>query len=207
MSNSTSVIVVVPGYPAELLQELLNSRVLSHHKDHDILLPPEKTPRYDHFLAEKKFFRVRFFPSPGRRFFSTPHLGWLRAKLRSSENTLVLITKSPYHDPAIAIICLLVWLLSGTPVTLLRANQKAVNVPPEAVKDPHRQALTDKWLSLDLNLKNLWDDIYWHLHRRFYPKDPWNRWEILVLVMFAALIIRGNLANFFSSLLNKLRKT
>lgn len=205
MSYCKSVIVVVPGYPAELIQDLLNSRVLSHHKDHDVLLPPERTHRYDHLIEGRKFFRVRILPSPGRKFFSTPHLRWVRGKLKSSENAVVLITESPYHDFTVAIICLFVWLLSGRTITLLRKNQAADNALSDSVIDPNRQDLAKRWLSLDLNPQTLWDDIYWHLHRRFYPKDPWNRWEILVLVMFVGLVIRGYLSNFISSLINKLR--
>lgn len=205
MSYSKSVVVVVPGYPAELIEELLRSRVLSHHKDHVVLLPPGRTQRYDHFIEEKKFFRVKFFPSPGWRFFSSPHLRWLCGELRSSENAMVLINKSPYHDLTAAIITLLAWLWSGKPITLVRPYQAAVDSTSESITDPHGQLPTRSWLILDLNLKTLWDDIYWHLHRRFYPKDPWNIWEILVLAMFAGLVIRRNLSIFFSSLFHKLR--
>jgi hypothetical protein len=206
MSYSESVIVVVPGYPAELIQDLLNSRVLSHHKDHDVVLPPERTHRYDHLIEGRKFFRVRILPSPGRKFFSTPHLRWVREKLKSSENAVVLITKSPYYDFSIAVICLIVWLLSVKTITLLRTDRAAVNALPDSDINPNHPTLAERWLSLDLNLRTLWDDIYWHLHRRFYPKDPWNRWEILVLVMFVGLVIRGYLSNFFFSLINKLRR-
>lgn len=183
----------------------MRSRILSYHNDHVILLPPGRSHRYDHFISEKKYFRVTFLPSADRRFFSTPHLRRLRGELKSSDTAMVLMTKSPYRDPSAAIIILLVWLGAGKTTTLIRPWHVTDEPARGAIPDPHDQALARGWLILPLNLRTLWDDVYWHLHRRFYPKDPWNIWEILVLVMFAGLILRRKLSIWFSSIVQILR--
>ena len=209
MRSSRSAIVVVPGYPAELIQEFLGSHILSYHHDFDVLLPPGSTREYDHFIEGKKFFRVRFFPSPGRKFFSTIHLKWLRKKLRSYRKAMVLITKSPYQDFTIALIVILVFLLSGKKITMLRNIQTDVNVLSKSTTDINCQSITCKWLCLDLNFNIICNEIFLQLRRYLlYSGDlssPWDTWEIIYFFMFAGLIMRRTLSNFFSSLVDKSR--
>jgi hypothetical protein len=190
MNSSKSVIVVASGCPAELIQELLSGRILPSHRDVAVLLPPEEKKRYDHLLdSQRSFRRAQFFPSPGQRSFSMRHLNWLRANLRSSGNTYLLIPKSPFQDTIIALISLTVLMFSGKTITLLLAT-------PEAVIDLNGQGFSERWISQELNLKILareFSRICWFL-------NPWN---ILYFLMFGGLILRQSLLTFVQSLVKK----
>ena len=190
MNSSKSVIVVASGCPAELIQELLSGRILPSHKDVVVLLPPEEKKRYGHLLdAQRSFRRVQFFPSPGQRFFSMRHLNWLRANLRSSGNTYLLIPKSPFQDTIIAFFSLIVLMFSGETITLLFAT-------PEAVINLNGQGVSERWISQELNLKILASEF----SRIFWFLNPWN---ILYFLMLGGLILRQSLLTFVQSLTKK----
>ncbi len=155
MSSIKSVIVVAPGCPVGLIQELLGAGILPPHTEFDVLLPPENSQQYDLLINQETFSgRAQFFPSPARRFFSTRHLKWLQGNLRSSENPGVLIAKSPYQDLTSAKVSLVTMLLSGKTITLLRATPEAISANPESVidlKGQNGQDLTENWLIIELN--------------------------------------------------------
>jgi hypothetical protein len=183
INSSKSVIVAAPGCPAELIQELLNARILPSHKDLVVLLPPGNTQQYDKLVDKQSSLeRTQFFPSPDQRFFSTRNLNWLWANLRSSESNMLLVVESPFQDPITAFICLTVLMLSGKDITLLYAT-------PEAVIDLNGQGFSERWLSQKLNLKILAGEF----SRIFWFPNPWN---ILYFLMFGGLIMRQKLSKY-----------
>ena len=168
MGFAKSVIVVVPGCSAELVRELFHSSILPQDMAVEVLLPPEITRDYVGLIEGKEFKGVNFLRSSSSRFFSKKHLRWLSEKLRLVGKPQVLITKSPYRDPIIAIIALLILLLSGKTITLLRKNQENLNPVCDTVGD-QRPVLP--WFAVDVNFEVL-------------------LWEILYFAMFAGLLIR-----------------
>jgi hypothetical protein len=190
MSSSKSVLVVAPGCPAGLVQELLEARLLPAQAHVDVLLPPEKFEQYQYVSDEKTFsVQARFFPSPDRRFFSTSHLKWLQSRLQASENVKVLIFKSPFKDIITALVSLLVMLFSGRTITLFFAT-------PEAVIDLNGQGFSEKWISQELNPQILAQE----LHRVILFLTPW---DLVYFLMFGGLIAKQMLAKYFFSLLRK----
>ena len=195
---SRAVIVVAPGYPAELVQELLSARILPLYLDLAVLLPPERTGQYDLLMQGKNFYGVRFLPSPGRRFFSTTHLTWLRGEMKS-KYVMLLIPKSPFQDLAFALVSLSIILWSCKTITFFRATEVIVGSTLESVIDANSQSLNKRWLSKEINQKNLDEEIrrrMWKIRRRM--------WWVLYFLMFAGLIIRRYLS-VFSPLVHKLR--
>jgi|GEM_PF-3675668 hypothetical protein len=183
MGFAKSVIVVVPGCSAELVRELFHSSILPQDMAVEVLLPPEITRDYVGLIEGKEFKGVNFLRSSSSRFFSKKHLRWLSEKLRLVGKPQVLITKSPYRDPIIAIIALLILLLSGKTITLLRKNQENLNPVCDTVGD-QRPVLP--WFAVDVNFEVLLNEIF----GRITPILPWNKWEILYFAMFAGLLIR-----------------
>jgi SAM-dependent methyltransferase len=150
--------VVAPGCAARLIQELLEDRIRPASTNLEVLLPPGNTLKYYQFLDRNTW--PNFFPSPARSFFSTRHLKWLREKLGPYENIIVLIPKSPYRDPAIALATLLTLLTSGKGITLLYPAEEAVIPKPEQGVDLNAQGLTRKWMSFNLNREGLIKGIH-----------------------------------------------
>jgi hypothetical protein len=181
---------VAPKCPAELIQELLDTRFLPSHKDLAVLLPPGNTQQYDKLVDKQSSLeRTKFFPSPYQRFFSIQNLNWLWANLRSSESNMLLVVESPFQDPITALICLTVLMLSGKTITLLYAT-------PEAIIDLNGQGFSERWLSQKLNLKILageFSRIFWFL-------NPWN---ILYFLMFGGLIMRQVLSEYLTCITQK----
>lgn len=188
INSSKSILVVAPGCPEELVKELLSARVLPPHKDFVVLLPAGSNRQYNQLLDKQSSFgETRFFPSPGQSFFSARHLNWLWTNLRSSRDNMLLIVESPYQDPATALICLTVLILSGKTITLLFAT-------PEAVIDMTGQGFSERWLSQKLDSKILAGE----LSRLFWFLNPWN---ILYFLMFGGLIVRQLLQSSHRKLL------
>ena len=181
MNSAKSVLVVSPGCPAQLIQELLGARLLPSHADVAVLLPPGDSRPYDHLIENRGSGRkVHFVPSPGQSFFSPRHLKWLRDHLRPAPNTYLLITQSPYRHPPTALIALTVLALSGKTITLLFAT-------PEAVIDLSGQGFSERWIVQDLNVKILMGES----SRIFWLLNPWN---ILYFLMFGGLVLQQMLA-------------
>jgi hypothetical protein len=189
---SKAVLVVAPGCPPALLQELLGAGVLPRHQQIDVLLP-SKDPRAFGQLLENPdpAWRARFLPSPGRHFFSPRHLYWLWENLRPSGHNLLLVADSPYQDPVTAILVLLVLALSGKEIILLFAT-------PEAVIDLSGEGFSERWLSRELNIRVLVKE----LGRLFWFLQPLN---VLYFLMFGGLIVRKKLGEFLDSSKEKSR--
>jgi hypothetical protein len=184
INSSKSVIVVASGCPAELIQELLTGRILPQQTDLVVLLPPGEQKQYDSLINQQDSSGMaQFLSKSSKSFFSITYLSWLLGNLQSSEDSYVLITKSPYQDPVVALICLTVLMLSGKPITLLFAT-------PQAVIDLDGQGLSERWISQELNLKILVSEFY----RIFWFVNPWN---ILYFFMFGGLILRQFLAKYW----------
>lgn len=191
INSPKSVIVVASGCPAELIQELLNGRTLPQQTDFAVLLPPGEQKQYDNLINRNSLRKTQFLSKPSKGFFSINYLRWLWDNLRSAENTYVLITKSPYQDPIVALISLTVLMLSDKAITLLFAT-------PEAVIDLNGQGLSERWISQELNFKILVSEFY----RIFWFLNPWN---ILYFFMIGGLILRQSLAKIMGRCLTRNR--
>ncbi len=175
--SAAGLVVVAPGCAAELVRELFTARVLPAQMPFEVLLPPEKSWQYDELRNGTGFAgKAWFSPSPGRRFWGAGHIKWLRGRLKSASQVNLLICQSPFKDPVTALICLMVWYLSGRTITLLFAT-------PGAVINVDGQGFPDKWIVQDLNR----EIFFWSL-----PRITWfsNSWNILYFLMFAGLIAK-----------------
>ena len=182
MNSSKSVMVVAPGCPPELIEELLQARILPPLDQVIVLLPPGNPRQYDRMAGESSFSgRTQFLPSPAKKFFSLRHLKWVKKNLETSANAYVLITELPSQDPSTALVSLTVLMLSGKTVTLLFAT-------PEAVIDLHGQGFSERWLARPLNLKTLAGE----LSKTLWFLNPWN---VLYFLMFFGLILRQRLSD------------
>jgi SAM-dependent methyltransferase len=158
MSFSESIMVVAPGCPTGLIQELLDDSVLVASTI--LLLPPGTFPEDDGWVVQgAPSERVGFRHSPARRFFSTRHLEWLRGYLRSSEHVMVVIPQSPYEDLSSAGTSLLVMLLSGKTITVLRPMLEEPGDQPGSNVNPNVEGVPEKWKFLELNTPLLVQDI------------------------------------------------
>ena len=156
MNSSRTIIVVAPGCPSELIQELLSGRILPTYRDLIVLLPSGNTRQYNQLLDKQGFNgNIQFLPSPAQRFFSTRHLKWLKENLRSSENIMVLISNSPYRDLTSAMVSLLSMILSHKTIILLRKVHEPDPLHRGSVIDLSSQSFTDNWLFIEFNLKVL----------------------------------------------------
>lgn len=167
--------------------------MLSSQEEVVVLLPPGNSHLYDRLREEGDFSLICFLPSPGRRFFSTPHLKWLRGHLRSSDNNLVLISRSLDRDLTGALVVLAALLLSGKPITHLSKGPATEGDNQEAGGDS-TQGLRGKWTSKEFNQKILAQELL----RRMTLAPPghlWEAWEILYLLMFVSLVAKKFLAD------------
>lgn len=187
--SSKSVIIVPPGYPKELIQELMETDILPGENHFEILLPPGSPPQYDPLLDRKSTFsNVKFIPSPARSFFSIRHFKWLRDCLQSSEGAIVLIQESPYRDPTSAIISLLIMTLSDKTITLLRANSEILQAGPIIVQNDRDSA--KRWIFKQLNVRTSIEELQKNFIDTF--------WNTLYFLLFWGLIIRKYLSDSFS---------
>ena len=189
-NTTKAIIVVAPECPAVLVQELFQARILPEQVPFEVLLPPEKSREFEQFLDRETFpEKVQFMLSPARRFFSADHLKWLKSRLKSSQNTNLLICKSPFQDLGTALISLLILFLSAQTITLLFAT-------PEAAIDLNGQGFSDKWITQQLNSAILVQA----LPRAFSFLTPWH---LLYFLMFWGLIVRQRLVKHWSSSFRK----
>ena len=156
MSCSKSIVVVAPGCRTGLIQGLLNNCVLPAEI---VLLLPPISDYADAEVQETPSGRVWFRRSPAQRFFSTRHLKWLRGYLRSSEQVMVVIHRSPYEDPSSTVTSLLVMLLSGKTITVLRPMLKEPDAQPESYVNLKVKGVKEKWKFIELNSKLLVKDL------------------------------------------------
>jgi hypothetical protein len=206
MDSSKAALVVGPGYPAELIQELLRDGILPSFADLAVLLPPEGGGSYDQLFDQKNFSGVRFLPSPGRRFFSLPHLKWLRANLHSSQKHMVLISDSLDRDLTSAMVAFVALLLSGKSITHFRKAQATTHENKELVVDFTNQNLSGQWTSKEFNPKVLAREIITRVTIA-PPGHPWKLYEILYFLMFASLVIKQNVTKNLFSFLFKSEKS
>lgn len=177
INSPSSVLVVAPGCPAGLITKLLGARILRMNTGLKVLLPPENNQQFVP-LAETNDLdgKTEIVPSPARKFFSTRHLKWLKSNLRSAENPMVLIAKSPYQDLTGALVSLVAMLLSGKTITLLRATQEIISDNHKSgfnLTDQNDQSLTDNWLTIKLNpevLAKEFGKVAWY----YYPNHLKN---------------------------------
>lgn len=205
MNSSKAALVVAPGYPPELLQELLEARLLPSSTDLAVLLPPAKRGPYNKLMEKKHFSGVRFLPSPGRRFFSLPHLKWLRANLRASKNNMVVVANSLDRDLTSALVAFVALLLSGKSVAHFRHAQASATENEKPGLDSTTQSLSGRWISKEFNPKVLAREILVRVTVA-PPGQPWKRHEILYFLMFTGLIIKHKVLKNVFSLSHKLRK-
>lgn len=205
MNSSKAALVVAPGYPPEMIQELLGAGILPPSADLAVLLPPEKTGQYDQLIAKKNFYGVRFLRSPGRRFFSTPHLKWLQDNLRFSQHNMVLVSNSLDRDLTSAMAAFVALLLSGKSITQFRKAQATADENQEPGINLADQIESGPWTSKEFNSKMLAREI---LDRVTFapPGHPWNLYEILYFLMFTILVIKQRVSKNLFSLSYKLRK-
>ena len=163
MSCSKSIVVVAPGCRTGLIQGLLNDCVLPAEI---VLLLPPISDYADAEVQETPSGRVWFRRSPAQRFFSTRHLKWLRGYLRSSEQVMVVIHRSPYEDLSSAGTSLLVMLLSGKTITVLRPMLEDPGDQPGSHINLNVKGVPEKWKFLELNgqflVKNICSTFWSH---------------------------------------------
>lgn len=154
MSFSESIIVVGPGCPVRLVQELLNDLVVPGKTF--LFLSPDTLSDSDALIGRAlSSERVSLIPSSARSFFSTRHLKGIQEHLRSSEDILVLIPQSPYKHPGSAIASLLIMLLSGRTITILRHLEDISSNSPDTTSNLVIRNASEKWLLINLNLEIL----------------------------------------------------
>ncbi|MFZ2089337.1 MAG: methyltransferase domain-containing protein [Desulfobaccales bacterium] len=169
MNSSRSVVVVGPGCSAGLLRELLDSQILPVPKNVEVLLAPGLLPDRSNLTGGEIFFAA----SPGRRFLSTSHFKWLKCNLRSAHNILMLLPKSPYQDPAIALVSLLILWWSGKTVTLLRPAPATERETLRGEGRGEAQGSDGPWLFTELNqgfLSQELRDLAWASYPGFLKK-------------------------------------
>lgn len=189
--SSKSVIVVPPGYPQGLIQELMETDILPGEKNFcEILLPPGSSPHYD-LLSDRKssFSNVEFISSPARSFLSFRHFKWLRDRLQSSDGAIVLIQKSPYRDPTSAIISLFIMMLSDKTITFVRAEN--IQTDAELIIAQRDRDFADRWILRQLNLRISIKELQKSFIDTF--------WNTLYFLLFWGLIIRKYVSNCFYS--------
>jgi SAM-dependent methyltransferase len=167
MNSSKAIIIVAPGCPAGLIQELLEDALLSAHTALTVLLPPGNRAAYAN-LADRQTLSggARFVPSPARKFFSIRHFAWIRENLPSSQQIFMLVPQSPSRDLSLALASPLMMMLSGGTITLLRPlTAKDIAEQLELGLEPGDQDLTARWIKKKLNLDLLLREIgnlAWH---------------------------------------------
>ena len=151
MNSPASVLVVAPGCPPELVQELFNTNILPSPSKVIVLLPPGNPWQYSHLVdAPGLSPTAQVFSSSAQSFFSTRHLKWIRRHLRSVDQVMVLISTSPYGNPTIAAVSLLMMLLAGKTITLLRTIDEPMAASPEP-PDPKGADWHEGWFVITLN--------------------------------------------------------
>jgi hypothetical protein len=145
--------VVAPGCPAKLLQDLLGAGVLPGDTQVDVLLPSQDTRLYAGLLEGRNpAWSARILPSPGRHFFSPGHLYWLWENLWPSSSNLLLTSASPYGDLAAAVAVLSVLALSGKGIKVLfpeAATETRLTGPKAA----------GRWRTRELNARVLLQEL------------------------------------------------
>jgi SAM-dependent methyltransferase len=169
-----SIMVVAPGCPAELIQALLADNYLPAPANLEVLLPPGTPAPGDGQSAGEIPEKTRMVTTPGRSFFSTRHLQWLRGKLRPSENVFLLIPQSPYQDSSSALTTLLIYGMTGRAITILRPYDEAAEPRAKPAIDQKRRGSAGKWRVTELNRSVLIKELR-HLAWSLYP-DAVKNW-------------------------------
>jgi hypothetical protein len=192
MNLAEAIIVIAPGVPSKLIQELLGTGFLPGDTHFTVLLPPGKAGSYEELASFPEPARpASFLASPGGRFFSPRHLYWLWENLWTSPKNLLLVADSPYQNPATAVLVLSVLTLSGKEITLLFAT-------PETVIDLTGQGFPERWLTRELNIRVLVKELgrlFWFLKPSY----------VMYFLMFGGLVVRKMLAEYLASFSGKSR--
>jgi SAM-dependent methyltransferase len=141
--------VVAPGCPAQMLQDLLGAGVLAGDTRVDVLLPWGDVRPYAQLLDGPGFAgTARLLLSPSRHFFSPRHLYWLWENLWPCPSNLLLAAASPCQDPATALLGLSVLALAGKGIKILFLD-------PDALPDETRPGSAGGWRTWELNARVL----------------------------------------------------
>jgi len=143
--------VVAPGFPAGLIQELLADRYLPVPTNLEVLLPPGNSAPRNGLSAKEIPEGTLVVSAPGGSFFSSRHLQWLRGKLRPFKKVFLLIPQSPYQDASSALVTLLIFLMSGKAITILRPNDAVADAQAKAAINWQRRDAAGKWRVTELN--------------------------------------------------------
>jgi SAM-dependent methyltransferase len=197
MSSARAILVVAPGCPAALIQEILDTAILPDQTLQTVLLPPGDPSEYVS-LRDRDIpgDLPKFVPSPALSFLSMRNLLWLRNHLQDCEKINLLLPKSPYKDPTLAITTPLMLLLTGRFINLLRpATPQDLREQLGEGQEPGDQKGAPRWIKKKLDkallLKEfgnlIWSSYPDWLRRLFtwterelcyylkaYPTDPAN---------------------------------
>jgi SAM-dependent methyltransferase len=166
--------VVAPGCPAGLIQELLADRDLPAPTNLEVLLPPGNSASPEDLRAREIPEGTQVVPTPGGSFFSSRHLQWLRGKVRPFKKVFLLIPQSPYQDASSALVTLLIFLMSGKAITILRPNDAVAEPHTEPAIDQKSRDAAGKWRVTELNRAVLIKEVR-NLAWSLYP-DPVKNW-------------------------------
>ncbi len=157
---SKAVLLVTPGCPAGVVQDLLEDIRWPAGTSFKVLLPPGEPPA-DVNLANRGASSpgVKVARSPAGSFFSTRNLKWLRENLRTAENLVVLVPVSPYHNPFLAVTSLLLLALAGRTITLVRPAGEGEGDHPEAPLVFTDGAAAGRWVIKKLDTNVLLSEI------------------------------------------------
>ncbi len=155
MKPSPAVLVVAPGCPADLIQQILAAGFPGDRTPVKVLLPPENRPHYE-ALAEEG---AQILSSPARKFFSLRHFRWLRANLRSSGKIVLLLANSPYRDLKSFMASLVTLLEANKNIILLRNEQTAISRKTQLGIDQKNCSLAGNLLITEMNFKFLAQEL------------------------------------------------
>lgn len=195
MASSKTVIVVTPGYPGELFQEFLRSSIRNESADVCILLPPEKVIKNERLSLENQPDRLMFLTSPGPSFLSISNFRWLKENMKSADDVILLIQKSPLQDINVALISLLIYLLNSRTIILIRKKKLSANDSYEPIITKNIHDVNNKWICQNYNIKIIMTQIF-----------VWTIWDFIYIMMILSLIIRQFLSKLLCFLSNKFMK-
>ncbi len=148
---SKAVLLVGPGCPAGLVDDLLEDISWPAGTGFEVLLPPGEPAYADLINRKASSPGVRMLPSPAGSFFSTRNLKWLRENLRTAENLVVLLPVSPYRNPFLAVTSLLLLALAGRTITLVRPAGEGEGDHPETPLVFTDEDAAGRWVIKKLN--------------------------------------------------------
>jgi SAM-dependent methyltransferase len=196
MGSSKSILVVAPRCPVGLVQEALDDSVLLNQANLEVLLPPYPYLPYDYWRNSRNpAAEIKLLSSPARRFFSARHIKWLRGNLGPAKKAMLLVPKELYQAPDITMAALLILLLSGRSITILRNNNEVHGLASRAVSELNGQDFPGAWISFEFNSKIIAAELghaIWTTINPIFEGRSRNLWDLLYMLMFLGLLIRGH---------------